>query len=206
MKEPAFRRQQWDGIRDPHIAPFNELVDRITSEDEFVPYVAPIYGGMHARLLAIFRDPGPATGREASGMLCLESNDNSAARHSKFLAHAGIDVKDLMVWNAYPWYIHGTQKRLTTPQIERGHRQLKEVINLLPNLAVIMTHGKDATKSWRQFRTKHPETRHRYTWIDTHHTSQVPFNAKGKGTPAQLAFENKLTSDFAKAAAALART
>ncbi|MCA4997308.1 hypothetical protein HWD35_21525 [Tsukamurella tyrosinosolvens] len=82
---------------DSHVRPINKLVDqlRIEQPDKFIPYVAPTYGGTNARLLALLQDPGPKTdprNANGSGMLCIENDDESAARYKMFLAGAGIDI------------------------------------------------------------------------------------------------------------------
>lgn len=88
----SFQRDQMAGIYEPHIEPFNRLVDELRSDDEWMPYVAPVYGGTKARVLAIFRDPGPKTQvGSGSGMLCVENDDPSAERHFNFLREAGIE-------------------------------------------------------------------------------------------------------------------
>jgi hypothetical protein len=84
MRDPQFRQQQFDDLRAPHIAPVNALVDELTDPAGrgWVPYVAPVYGGVDARVLCIQRDPGPKThsGLGGSGFLCLENDDATAER------------------------------------------------------------------------------------------------------------------------------
>jgi hypothetical protein len=65
---------------DEHIAPINRLVDSLQeATGRWLPYVAPMYGGVHARLLSLLRDPGPKTQREGgSGFLCMENDDPTA--------------------------------------------------------------------------------------------------------------------------------
>lgn len=82
MRDPRFREAQTGGIRLPHVAPINDLVDDLRTEGRgWVPYVAPMYGGVDAEMLSVFRDPGPMTndlsGR-GSGFLCLENDDPAA--------------------------------------------------------------------------------------------------------------------------------
>jgi hypothetical protein len=64
-------------------------VDELRSEGRgWAPYVAPIYGGVNARLLSVLRDPGPMTDPTArgSGFLCLENDDPAAERFATLLA------------------------------------------------------------------------------------------------------------------------
>lgn len=50
MRESNFRDEQLRGLRDPHIAPINALVDDILdlAAGLWAPYVAPRYGGTNA--------------------------------------------------------------------------------------------------------------------------------------------------------------
>jgi hypothetical protein len=73
MRDPDFRQQQLDGLRAPHVAPINALVDELRDLDGrgWVPYVAPVYGVIYARVLCIQRDPGRMTrsGHGGSGFV-----------------------------------------------------------------------------------------------------------------------------------------
>jgi hypothetical protein len=199
MRSKSFQQQQWEGIYLPHVEPFNRLVDEIATDSERVPYVAPQYGGVGARLLALFRDPGPKTQRDVgSGMLCVENDDPSADRYSHFLGDAGIRVQDLMAWNSYPWYIN---RKPTPEEIRRGLGPLKRVVDLLPNLQVVMAHGGDAHYAWKLFSRQHPSLARRYQLIETYHTS--PQALRSPDPREREARESKLRDDFARAAEAL---
>jgi hypothetical protein len=201
MRSKSFQQQQSDGIYLPHVEPFNRLVDEIATASEWVPYVAPHYGGVAARLLALFRDPGPKTQRVVgSGMLCIENDDPSADRYSNFLANAGISVRDLMAWNSYPWYIN---RKPTVDELKRGVGPLKQVVDLLPNLQIVMAHGGDAQYAWKLFSRQYPSIARRYRLIETYHTS--PQALRTPDPLQRAARESKLRDDFAQAAEALAQ-
>jgi hypothetical protein len=62
LRDPQFRQEQEDGLRAPHVAPINDLVDGLIEPPPpdgrgWIPYVAPVYGGVNARVLCIQRDP-----------------------------------------------------------------------------------------------------------------------------------------------------
>ncbi|WP_309105161.1 hypothetical protein [Microbacterium sp.] len=62
MAIKEFREQQWADRYAPHIAPVNEYVDELREVGRgWAPYVAPLHGGVEARVLSILRDPRPAT-------------------------------------------------------------------------------------------------------------------------------------------------
>src|SRR4051794_7958176 len=109
MRDPGFREAQEARLYEPHVAPINRLVDELvaTAGRGWMPHVAALYGGVEAPVLAMFRDPGPAT-RDGlgSGLLCTENDDPTAERYSALLAEARLPVSALTPWNAYPWYIN----------------------------------------------------------------------------------------------------
>jgi hypothetical protein len=62
MGEQTFRHAQEADIYAPHVAPINRYVDELCQPDRgWAPYVAPLHGGVNARVLSILRVPGPAT-------------------------------------------------------------------------------------------------------------------------------------------------
>src|SRR2546422_9811421 len=102
MRDPEFRRSQEKGIRLPHIRPLKALVDQLRKEGRgWVPYLAPVYGGVDAEMLAVLRDPGPMTNSAAggSGFLCLENDDASAELYATLLDEAGIPASRMVPWN-----------------------------------------------------------------------------------------------------------
>ena len=103
MADKRYRREQAGGVYLPHVEPINRLVGELRTDDEWMPYVAPVMGGIHPRLLVVFRDPGPKTREgQGSGMLSLENDDPSAERLISLLTEASIDVADVMGWNTSP--------------------------------------------------------------------------------------------------------
>jgi hypothetical protein len=145
MRDPQFRQQQEDGPRAPHVAPINALVDELIDHGEggWVPYVAPVYGGVKARVLCIQRDPGPMTNSQhgGSGFLCPENDDATAERFATQLDNAGIPVSIILAWNAYPWYIN---RHPRAAELEAGVEPLRRLLGLLPRLQVVMLHGGSA--------------------------------------------------------------
>jgi len=158
MRDPQFRQQQVEGLRAPHVAPINALVDDLI--DPFgrgwVPYVAPVYGGVNARVLCIQRDPGPMTNSRygGSGFLCPENDDATAERFATQLDDAGIAVSTIVAWNAYPWYINRSPR---AAELEAGVEPLRRLLGLLSSLQVVMLHGGSARDGWRRLLRRHPQ-------------------------------------------------
>jgi hypothetical protein len=148
MREESFRRSQEEGLRLAHIAPLNALVDDLRTEGRgWVPYLAPMYGGVEAEMLAILRDPGPMTdsSERGSGFLCLENDDPAAELYASLLDEAGIAPSRMVAWNAYPWYIN---RKPTSAELAIGVGPLKRLLDRLPRLRVVLLHGGDAQAMW----------------------------------------------------------
>jgi hypothetical protein len=175
MANAEYRQHQWEHRYDDHIAPINHFVDEINEPEGLVaPYVAPIYGGVKARMLSVLRDPGRMANQ--SGFLSIENNDATAETMYGLLAEAEIKVPDMVPWNAYPWYINGNPN---AAQVNAGVEPLIHIIDLLPMLQVVILHGGTAHDSWRRL-TLNPHgldiiANRGLQIIETYHTSRQAF-------------------------------
>ncbi len=152
MREPAFRQGQRDGLYEPHVAPVNRLVDELAGEGRgWLPRVAPVHGGVRARLLWVMRDPGPGVAdpdHEGTGFLCAEDDDPTAERLCGLLERADIDLADTVPWNAYPWYVN---RQPTAVELRLGAGALLRLLGLLPEVRVVLLFGREAERggpSW----------------------------------------------------------
>lgn len=180
MADSEFRNEQWQHRYDEHIAQINGFVDELC-RNSWVPYVAPMYGGVNAILLSVLSDPGPKTKKDGgSGFLCMENDDPTAERISKLFGNAGIDACDVLPWNVYPWYINRKPKPI---EIKDGIEHLKHIIDLLPALRVVMLHGRDAQNGWKKLTRYYPNldnVRGLYV-IETYHPSPQAFRHPDQG-------------------------
>jgi hypothetical protein len=201
MSDPQFRQRQLDGVRLPHIAPVNALVDELTDSGRqgWVPYLAPAYGGVAARVLCVLRDPGPKTNDElgGSGFLSPENDDPTARRFADLLDAAGIPVSEILAWNAYPWYINTTP---TATELEAGVEPLRRLLGILPRLRVVMLHGGSAQDGWRRLARQHPDLAAGFEVIPTYHTSNQAFIGTSEVWEQRMA---DLAGAFARAARVL---
>ena len=176
MRDSAFRREQRDGLYAPHVAPINTLVDGLGRQaDGWLPHVAPVHGGVQARLLWVLRDPGPAVAdpdRDAAGFLCVENDDPTAQRLCDLLARAEIDVADTVPWNAYHWYIN---KAPSVGQLRAGVEPLRRLLGLLPRLEVVLLLGQHAQRSWSLLTKTRPDVGARLTVLQSRHPSRQAF-------------------------------
>jgi hypothetical protein len=148
MADIDFRNDQFNRIYDSHISPINRYVDflREQSGRGWVPYVAPLYGGVDAKLLSVLRDPGPKTREGAgSGFICMENDDQTAEALCNHYAQAGIPACDIVPWNSYPWYIN---KAPSVVQLRAGAETIAHLLEILKEVRVVMLHGGDAHRVW----------------------------------------------------------
>lgn len=157
LSDTDFWSHQRAAVYEPHVEPVNRFVDslaKVRAEDE-IPYVAPVHGGVQARVLSILRDPGPATRRDlGTGLISVLNPDQTAAKQLELFAHEGIDLNDVTPWNAYPWYIN--RAPTTTEKVE-GARVMRLLLDLLPNLEVVFLQGADAAETWRKLERIDPD-------------------------------------------------
>jgi len=157
------------------VATINRFIDDLGGQDEAggSPYIPPMYRGVDALALSISRDPGPKAGgaKGSSGFLSVENDDQTAERMGKFLAGAGIDYRDVIPWNAYPWFINANPN---TEQLQAGVEPLLRLLGLMPRLRAVLVHGTAADKGWRLFQREHLDVLEErgIIWLSTYHTSR----------------------------------
>lgn len=194
------------GINDTHVAPINEYIDQLKDETgRALPYVAPTYGGVNARLLSLFQDPGPKTRvRSGTGMLSVENPDDTAARYLDLLIRNDIAVSETQSWNAYPWYLAdsgGREKSPSDHQLAEATPVLADLIELLPRLEVVLLQGTRAQKAWELLSLTHPDLTRGLTAIPSYHTGLRVL--RGKPAAERERRENRLAADFARAGSIL---
>ena len=155
MRDVAFRQAQRDGLRDPHVAPINALVDELTAGARaeaghrgWVPHVAPLHGGVDTRLLYVLRDPGPRVvdpDRPGAGFLCVENDNGSAARLRELFDRAEVPPGETTPWNACPWVL---DRPPTAADVRAGVGPLRRLLGLLPHLEVVLLLGREAQRCW----------------------------------------------------------
>jgi len=184
MNDLSYRELQARELQAEHIARVTEFVDGLRSarpELAGAPYVAPIYHPLSARILSLSSNPGPkAGGDRGSGFLSVQNDDASAERLLDVYGLAGLQVEDVVPWNAFPWFVHeGFPNGLSVAHIEQGVHVLRRFLDLCPNVVSIVAHGGDAHRSVQMLRSTRfvgPFVRQRgiHTW-DTRHTSNRAF-------------------------------
>lgn len=176
MADPAFRDGQRAGLRDGHVAPVNALVDALGTRGRgWAAHVAPVHGGVRARLLWVLRDPGPAVvdpETHDAGFLCVENDDPTAAQLCGLLERAGIPVSDTVPWNAYPWFVNRAPSAV---ELRAGVEPLRSLLDLLPDLRVVLLLGRHAQRSWELLACTDAALASGYDVLRTRHTGAQAF-------------------------------
>lgn len=171
MADPQFRKDQHNRLKEPHIAPITEFVDSLSTPERWLPYVAPLHGGTEVRMLSVLRDPGSGAGREGrgSGMLSIENNDVTAETQFGLMTAAGLTPGDFIPWNSYPWYIN---EKPDNAQLMEGGSALFKLIDLLPNLEIVLLQGSEAQTAWSLLLEQEPSVYlRRILALETYHPS-----------------------------------
>ena len=130
---------------EPHIAPVNHFVEQIRAErgTEHVPYIDPDTGGVAAKVLLVL-ESAAITAALGSGMLSADNADATAENVWKAYAATTMPRTWALHWNAVPWYV-GTSKKnaaVVTSQALEGQPYLIRLVDLLPDLRVVVAAGK----------------------------------------------------------------
>lgn len=181
MSDAVFRADQAARLREPHVAPFADLVEelRAAHPGREVPYVAPTSRGTRARVLVLHRSPAPspvpvpaaappAADQEQQDdqqdgqpdeqleqdqppaperMLSVEGDDASSERLHGLLTDAGIDPSLVLPWHAVPWTVDPSSP-LSGIDAKAGRLVLARVVSLLPQLRVVVLHGREVEPVW----------------------------------------------------------
>lgn len=143
-------------IRDPHVAPINALADRVADAEGIyrglVPYVDPQLGGVDAEVLALLDNPSTkAEAGTGSGLLSLENDDGTARYCADRYNAFGLTPDRVVHWNVAPAPIVGVKNRASSsPERVRGALWLPELLELLPNLRVVLLMGKMSRDGWKK--------------------------------------------------------
>lgn len=156
-RDPREVERKRELLDEPHIAPLTDFVRRLRAErGDVVPWFDPTEAGTDARILLLFENPGRrADAAQGSGFISADNDDKSAENMWGFFGEAGIDRhRDIVAWNIVPWYLGDERKigAVGTRDIEEARPALLELLDLLPNLRVVVLFGRKAQAGWRRAR------------------------------------------------------
>lgn len=140
---------------EPHIRPLEHLLEEMRSTidaNRIVPHFDPLDAGINAEMLMLLEAPG---GKAVGSSFVSRDNPDPTARNlSELLQEADIDRNRTLIWNIVPWYV-GTGKRIravTAAEVEEAMPWLERLLNLLPQLKVIVLMGRKAQRAEARLR------------------------------------------------------
>jgi uracil-DNA glycosylase len=151
-----------DRLENSHTAPLTEFVRQMRAETGGeIPWFDPDMGGVRARALFLLEAPGaratstsgPRSSSRGSGVISPDNNDQTAANSWDLYRKADLDQNLVTVWNIVPWYLGTTTKIRTAGRsdIDAARPYLHRLVQLLPDLRVVLTIGKPARDGWKRY-------------------------------------------------------
>jgi hypothetical protein len=142
---------------------------RSQKPDIVLPHFDPAEAGVEARVLVLLEAPGPKTvpGWGGSGFISVDNDDPTAQNVWTTRNAVGLH-EHVLAWNIVPWVLGRASVKPTGQEIEQGAGELRGLLDLLPELRVIVLAGRKAQDGWdthldlelggqfRVLRTVHP--------------------------------------------------
>lgn len=169
-RDPEVVEAKLSRLNEPHIEPLTAFVHRLREQQgggESVPWFDPACAGINARMLVLLEAPGaravgpggPRPTAAGSGFISVENNDGTAENCCKAYKAAGLNyARDVVPWNIVPWYVgDGIRIRpVRVADLKEAEPALRELLDLLPNLRVVVLLGRKAQKGWARIEKDWP--------------------------------------------------
>ena len=156
---------------------FAAIVEQIRSEKHLqreVPGFDPQNGNERARFLFLLEAPGPKAVK--TGRVSLDNPDQTAKNFRLQLERAGIERKDIAIWNVVPWYLGNSNRTrirgAMSADVRDGLSYLKSVVDCMLDLECIVLVG-GAARQAHIFLSQHTTAR----ILSCHHPSPKVMNA-----------------------------
>ena len=145
-------------LKDPHVAPLTRYVEALRRDKPgaAIPYFDPAEAGVNTSILLLLEAPGRRAALERGSNFVSPDNDDQTAHNMWLLLRdAGIDrAGELVTWNVVPWYI-GDGKKIraaASSDLREGRVAVEQLLDLLPQLRVVVLLGRKAQASWRRLK------------------------------------------------------
>jgi uracil-DNA glycosylase len=129
--------------------PFVQEVRTTWNLDVEVPDFDHLNGNDLAKYLFVLEAPGPKAIK--AGHISFDNPDQTARNLKEQLANAGIERRDIAIWNVVPWYV-GNEDRskiraVKGHEVSKGIEHLLKLLKLLPNLECVVLVGTAARRA-----------------------------------------------------------
>ncbi|MBB3691719.1 uracil-DNA glycosylase family protein [Sphingomonas sp. BK580] len=127
-------------------APLERWRSQLATGGRDVPGFDPNDGGAAARLLLLLETPGA----HGPAIVSRDHATGTSRNLKRFLADAGIERRDTLLWNAVPWNVHAPGERnrpLRRAEIAEGLSLLPPLLHLLPRLELVVLAGRVAREA-----------------------------------------------------------
>lgn len=169
LGDPIAVDQRIASVDDPHVQDLNALVRRVRQESGgHVPWFDPWDGGQEARVLFLLEAPGG----KAVNFVSMNNPDPTAKQMHDTLSELRLSRKETVSWNIVPWYVGDAERRkiraVRSDERDVGVAYLRDLLELLPRLEVVVLLGEHARKGWNAlayaddlevFTSPHPSSR-----------------------------------------------
>lgn len=161
---------------------------RSVNRPVLVPHFDPAEAGVDAKVLVLLEAPGPMTNagnaRPGSGFISIDNDDVTAENCWKLRDQIGLD-RGVLHWNIVPWYLGAASRKPNAAELRAGAAALIDLLQLLPQLSVVVACGLYAQDGWR--RHVAPSVQHLEV-LNTWHPSPLSLKQPGKRDGLRTAF------------------
>ncbi|WP_245586780.1 uracil-DNA glycosylase [Pseudomonas cremoricolorata] len=141
------------------VAALNRWVEAYCLGGRKLPYFDPLDGGVDARILILLESPA----RDSSWPRFVSRDNAGPAQRNlkRFLEQACLAREQTILWNLYPWLpdLGSPAQAISRSKITEGVKLLKEVLDLLPRLRVVVLAGRVAQRGAPGIEHYRPELR-----------------------------------------------
>lgn len=146
LSDPAEQARRAALMTEPHMQQLASFLEdlRYHEFNKNVPSFDPCDGGCEAQALFLLKSPG--AGPLRTGFVSRDNPEPSAANFHQLCESVGIDRRRTLLWHVFPWH-QGDQKMYKPEQnaeMKKALPYLKELLDLLPRLRVVVLMGKEA--------------------------------------------------------------
>lgn len=146
LKSPELLHTRTMRLSEPHLLPLMEWREKVKQQhfpdqDVEIPAFDSLSGGVHSRILLLFRSPNRHQLIEGgTGLVSCDNPDPVSENVFTAMQLSSLSRKQTLLWNLVPWHLkHGG--KATPEETALGNTLLQELLALLPRLEVVITHG-----------------------------------------------------------------